>query len=248
MEYPEEFSAPARARVEAERITAHRDLEAKRNQVPWSRYGPVAADEKNLRQYILRVFLVFSEEACKLAGLWSVDGVRSRALEFLRRFTIEAYSEDGHDKSERKLREMISHRDGSLLPEAGREFRKCAEWGQFEKQLLALARVDARDGVEKLSRRPPATREKDPRKERIAIFKGRQRGIKARDVCVMLDQFLSREAPALKAKLEPLPAWVRKANGARTWVGVFDCKETHDLVRAYVNKVPALQTGKRGSI
>ena len=145
MEYPREFSAQARGRVEVEQIRAHRDLDQNRNQVAWSRYGPVAADEGNLRRYILRVFLAFSEEACKLE-LWAVDRVRSEALEFLRLFTIQAYYEDGHDKSGRKLSRMISDHDGSILSEVEREFRKLAEWGQFEEQLLALEKVGARTG------------------------------------------------------------------------------------------------------
>lgn len=86
-------------------------------------------------------------------------------------------------------------------------------------------------------RRPP-----DPRKELIARIKANQPGIGARGVCAVIDRSIDREAPALRARIAPLSAWVTKSKGVSTWAGVFDSKQTHHLVRSYVNKVPALQT------
>ncbi len=145
MKYPEDLSPQARARVEAERLKAGEQLEQRRDQVPWVRYGPVRADEENLRKYILRVFLVFAQEACKLGSQrqWTVDRIRSEVDEFLRRFTIEAYSDKGHDKSGRKLREMTDNY-GSILPKVQWEFKKSAEYHQFERELLAVAEQQAR--------------------------------------------------------------------------------------------------------
>ncbi len=145
MEYPQDFSPQARARVEAERLKAGKQLEQRRDQVPWVRYGPVRADEENLRKYILQVFLVFAQEACKLGsqGQWPVDRIRPEMDEFLRRFTIEACSDKGYDKDGRKLPEMIDNY-GSILPKVKWEFKKSAEWQQFEQELLAVAEQQAR--------------------------------------------------------------------------------------------------------
>jgi hypothetical protein len=143
MDYPRDFPPEARARVEAEGLKATRDLERDRDQVPWSRYGPTAKDEENLRRYILRVFLAFAQQACKLGPLWTVDRIRAEANEFLRRFTIEAYYHEGHDKDGRKLRDMVSHVNGSILPEVRREFEKSELWHQFQEELLAVAEAAA---------------------------------------------------------------------------------------------------------
>lgn len=130
--YPREFSPQARARVEAGRLKAGKQLEQRMSQ------APSFAGQEILRNYILRVFLVFAKEAFKLGseGLWTVDEVRSEVAEFLRRFTIEAYYGKGHGKG---LPEMTSHWNGSILPEVQREFERSAEWREFEDGLLAVA-------------------------------------------------------------------------------------------------------------
>jgi hypothetical protein len=66
MDYPGEFSAQARARVEAERVKAGKQLEQDMNRA--SRYGPGITQQQVLRQYILRVFRVFAHEACALGS------------------------------------------------------------------------------------------------------------------------------------------------------------------------------------
>jgi hypothetical protein len=143
MEYPTDFPPQARARVEAEGLKATRDLERDREHVAWSPYGPGAEDEANLRKYILRVFWAFAQQACKLGSLWTVTRIRAEADEFLRTLTIEAYHREGYDQSGRKLREIICHWDGSVLPEIRREFEKSEEWHQFQEQLLAVAEAQA---------------------------------------------------------------------------------------------------------
>lgn len=154
MQYPKEFSQQARARVEVERPRARKQLRQDRDDVPWFRFGPTAKDEENLRRYILRVFLVFAEQACELGaqGRWTVDHIRSEADEFLRRLVIEAYFEEGHDKAGRKLREMVSHWDGSILPETQRELEKMAEWRQFEEALETVATRQAQHSSESVDR------------------------------------------------------------------------------------------------
>lgn len=105
-----------------------------------SGYGRIHKHEENLRNFILRVFLAFTQEACKvgLAGIWTVDRIREEADEFLRRFTIEAYYGYGHDSSGHRLPEMTSNW-GHLKLEVEREFRKSSEWRKYEDELLATA-------------------------------------------------------------------------------------------------------------
>jgi hypothetical protein len=142
MEYPREFSAEARAEIEAERLTGINWLARKRKQVESYFPGPVEADEQNLRTYILRVFLAFVKQACKLdSTAWSVDRIRREAEEFLRIFTIEAYYEQGYNRNGHRLSEMISNWTGNILPEVEREFRQSAEWRKYERQLLRAAKA-----------------------------------------------------------------------------------------------------------
>jgi hypothetical protein len=149
--YPLEFSAQARARVEAENLKARKLYDEQRQNVPWSKFGPSRADEENLRRYILRVFHVFTQEACKLGsqGELTIEQIRSSADEYLRLFTIEVYYHEGYDKNVRKLREMTSHMNGSILPEVEREFRRSDEWHQFEGELLTVAEKIAKGSVQK---------------------------------------------------------------------------------------------------
>ncbi len=234
MEYPRDFPAHARARIEAKQIRAHRDFEKSRNEVPQSKYGPVAADEKNLRKYILGVFLAFAQETCKLG--WGVDRVRSESREFLRRFTIEAYSDDGRDKSGRKLREMTSNWDGSLLPEVNQEFRKSPEWHQFEDRLLTQVNARTSTGV---GRQRHGI---DRRKELIASLRARNPDAQVRKICGLIDQKIEKEAPILRADFAPLESWTKLVPSERTWVGLYEHSKTHERVRSYINKVPPLKT------
>jgi hypothetical protein len=133
--YPKTFSEEACAVVEAEKLRAHRDFVKQRKD------APLGGFEEVFRNYVLRVFLAFTGEACKLGhqGVFTVPQIRETATEFLRRFTIEAYYEDGFDQAGRKLGEMTSHLNGSLLRDAERKFRKSTQWQRFEDDLLAVA-------------------------------------------------------------------------------------------------------------
>lgn len=143
MDYPTDFPQESRARVEAERLRAVRELEQNRKAFS-SSYGPTREDEQNLRHYILRVFLAFAHEACELGlqGRWPVERIRSEADEFLRLFTIEAYYSQGHDQAGRKLADMLGD-CGGLLPEVRRKFEESPEWSKFQDELLAVAERQA---------------------------------------------------------------------------------------------------------
>jgi hypothetical protein len=129
MNYPQEFSPLARARVEAERIRANRELEKK----------PLR-DRRDLYPCILRVFLVFGHEACELGrqGIWTADHIRDEAKEFLRKFTIATYYEKGYDQSGRRFSQMTGNY-GGLLSEVAQHFLKSEEWHKFEDELLETA-------------------------------------------------------------------------------------------------------------
>jgi hypothetical protein len=82
----------------------------------------------------------------------------------------------------------------------------------------------------------------DVRKQEIASIKAGEPGILARNICLQMDWKINRAAPVFRERIEPLPSWIKKANGKRTWKEVFDDKHTHHSVRSFVNKVPALKT------
>ena len=152
MQYPREFTAESRNRIEAERLKASRELDERRKLVPWSKWGPSEVDEANLHKYILRVFLAFAKEACNLCsrGSWTLDRVRREAEDVhLRQFAIEAYSESGNDKNGRKLREITSNWNGSIFPEVKRKLQESPEWKQYEDELLAAAEAVRTKGAER---------------------------------------------------------------------------------------------------
>jgi hypothetical protein len=132
MDYPADFPAPSRARVEAERLKAKRVMDQERGESPRVLYA-----------YILRVFMAFSKEACELGKqrVWNIGDVSGASKEFLRRFTIDAFYEEGHDRYERKFPDMTSNWDGSLLQEVRRSFEKSEEWRRHEVALLEVAEV-----------------------------------------------------------------------------------------------------------
>jgi DNA-binding Xre family transcriptional regulator len=129
--YPAKFSPEARAAVEAELIRAGR-LHDKRK-AEWDSDWPFPL-HRSLQENILTVFLVYAREAIELGrrGVWTVDQVRSQALDGLRHITLEI-------KFKRNYDNFTEWNSGSIRPETQREFEATAEWRQFEDELLALA-------------------------------------------------------------------------------------------------------------
>lgn len=123
---------------------------------PWLAHGPTGTDYQNFYGCVLRVFLAFAEEACKLTSVgWKVDRIRAEAVEFLRRLTIEAYYSDRHDSGGRKLREMTSRFTGGLLSEVEREYQVSGEWRRFEQILLAATSSTIGDKPTEVQRTQP---------------------------------------------------------------------------------------------
>jgi hypothetical protein len=133
MKYPPDYPEESRARVEAEKIRTGRDFDLAKKSAKWTREL-----ETQLRKYILGTFLVFAKEA-QTRRLWPVDRMDSQCREFLRLLTIDAFYEKGYDTSGRRLIEMISNLDGSILFEVQREFEKTPEWKEYQDTLLEVA-------------------------------------------------------------------------------------------------------------
>jgi hypothetical protein len=119
MDYPNDFPPESRAAVAAERLRAERDFEAIRANPPRTKHGFSHDWGAELRKYILRQFIVFVREACKLgrAGVWQIDRIEEASMEFLRRATIDAESSPG---SEVVGRSWTENWGGQIQPEVMR--------------------------------------------------------------------------------------------------------------------------------
>ena len=143
--YPSEFNQVMRARVEAAQLLAKRQLIEERRQPLPGRIQWAGADGRAFEKYVLTVFLAFAKEACTLAtdGTWGIDQIRSEAEEFLRRFTIEAYSSDGVYRNGEHLPKMIGDW-GHLEEEVSLRYRASEYWREYEDALLDAAQAQAR--------------------------------------------------------------------------------------------------------
>jgi hypothetical protein len=137
MDYPQDFPAESRAKVEAEKILAYRNLDRRMTKVS----SGIAA-EGLVRDCIVRIFLVFAKELCAFgqANGRTVDRVGSDADEFLRRLAIMIlYDRPGLGGS------WISNWNGSLTQDAEREFRQSPKWKKYEDLLLKLATTQQKE-------------------------------------------------------------------------------------------------------
>ncbi len=130
-DYPREFSSEARAAVEAQIIRARQKYAHERQARDGSRWPDGAT---RVRSWILSVFLVYARQTIGIGaqGIWSVDKVRSKALEGLRRITIMVVHDVGFGS-------WISNTTGSITSDAMRAFESTPEFKEFEDWLLALA-------------------------------------------------------------------------------------------------------------
>ena len=144
MYFPQELPQKARSLIQVEELNAKRDLDQDRAQAEWSQYGPGEALEKHLRTYVLRTFRVCGGQLCELGSrnLLPVEKIRSRADEFLRRLTIEAFYDQGHDRTGRKLHVPVEN-TGTLRSEIFRKYEKSIQWYQFAEDLLVVSLIQA---------------------------------------------------------------------------------------------------------
>jgi hypothetical protein len=130
MDYPRDFPAESRAKVEAAIIRSGRQFDSKRAKAKWR-----SDIETLFWTYVLTPFVVFAGESSRL-GLWPADEMDRNCREFLRRLTIDAYYQKGRAAG---LREMISNWNGSILWEAQQEIEKTAQWRKYENIRLKFA-------------------------------------------------------------------------------------------------------------
>jgi hypothetical protein len=136
--YPDDFPQKSRSRILEECIRAARDLDLAKQEA-----RGLSEMEGLIKNYILRVFVGFVREARHLGcqGLWTADRLESESRKFLHQFTIRAGLEKAYDRSGSRLPEMVSHWDGSILPEIQCALEQSPEWQEFQDILLEVAGV-----------------------------------------------------------------------------------------------------------
>ncbi len=144
--YPREFSREARNRVEKEVILARRAIGDARRilPAPWSRNVSYPSDEFEQAFFasILRVFLVFAEDAVQLChtGDWGLDRADRESKEFLRRLTITWRHEEGRDRGGNQVREVCGNWGGCQLERwVDEKFRSRPEWTRYEDLFLGIS-------------------------------------------------------------------------------------------------------------
>jgi hypothetical protein len=145
-DYPEEFSAAARARNEKVRVRRRREFEQDRRKAPptnWTK-GKRDWDERCFHVHIWCNAAAFGHEACEVGrqSIWSLDRIRRETEEFLRRFAIDAYYAYGRDRCGNQFPKMTSdgiESAGLLLPAVRQRFYDSKAGRQFENELLAVA-------------------------------------------------------------------------------------------------------------
>ena len=140
MDYPDDFPPESRAAVAAERLRAERDFDAICENPPRTKHGFSHDLAAELRKYILRQFIVFVREACKLgrAGVWQVDRIEGASMEFLRRATIDAEFSKGSGVVGRSWTENWH---GQIQPEVMRLLEQSPEFRQYRDALLEIAEI-----------------------------------------------------------------------------------------------------------
>jgi len=123
MDYPQDFPAESRARVEAALIRAGRQFDSKKPKVQWR-----SDVEKLFWTYVLAPFLVFAQESSRQA-LWPADEMDRKCREFLRRRTIEAHCERGIAAG---LSDPIDNFSCGIRWAALQEIEKTSQWRKYQ--------------------------------------------------------------------------------------------------------------------
>ena len=225
MEYPGDFPAESRAKVEAARIRAGRRFDSDKAKARWN--SDIEAFFKN---YVLTMFLVFAMEARRLR-LWPVDKMRENCQEFLRLLTIEAYFQKGKAAG---LRDMISNWNGSILWEFQQEIEKTPQWRKFENILLKLAEgstgekqaesSSVQNGDKSAQGVGSKSARNDPEVAKRAALVKVNPGVPAEEMCEIFDR-----------QHVPLPArWL--ASGFKTWREAYRNPSYRDRIHTVISK------------
>ena len=138
MDYPQDFRAESRAKVEAAIIRAGRQFDFKKSKA--KRRSEI---EALFWTYVLTPFVLFAMESSRL-GLWQADEMDGKCREFLRLLTIDAYYRKGKAAG---LSDMISNWNGGILWEAQQKIEKTPQWRRYENIRLKFA-VKGRTGTQ----------------------------------------------------------------------------------------------------
>ena len=137
MDYPQDFPAESRGKVEAATIRAGRKFDAQSKRL-YSSGGPLGQIrprglETIFWDYALKPFLAFAEEAYRLR-LWPVDEMNYRCREALRHLVIDAY----YHKGRGIVADPICADSGGIRWQAQQEIERKPEWRKYENLLLKL--------------------------------------------------------------------------------------------------------------
>jgi Helix-turn-helix len=139
MDYPQDFPAESRAKVEAARIRARRRFDVAIKRPPRiahltdRKVSGIPTAELIFWDYVLTPWFVFVKEAYRLR-LWSVDVMKNRCEEALRHFVIEAYYHKGKGIVAKPTDEL-----GGIRLKIKLEIEKKTPWRKYENLLLKLA-------------------------------------------------------------------------------------------------------------
>jgi hypothetical protein len=145
MDYPKDFSTEAQAAVEAEKIKAVKDFEKAKREIQ-NRYDTAVEVRSLLAHCIMRVFRVFAHEACEIgrSGVWTVSRIDKEAHGFLAEIAKELWYDYGYDITGVSLGRITNDINGSLLSNVERNFKRSAEWADYEDERLEVAKAQAK--------------------------------------------------------------------------------------------------------
>jgi len=143
-QYPPNIPQTSRARIKAEIIRADQEFA---DSTIYNDHNLKVA----LHRYILRIFLVFVEEACALGmiGVWPVDFVEEQCAGYLN-FLISTTS----DKGAGRYQSLYGAAPGLTNPEDQRELEKSDGWTKYRSLLLEVADKQAKGGIENRTNGP----------------------------------------------------------------------------------------------
>jgi hypothetical protein len=123
--------------------------------------------------------------------------------------------------------------------ESAIEYRAVPDARHYLKLLVSVDRVNEAPQAKPNRRRPPIYRELDSRKLRISKLKAQIMGISSRKICVAMDEIVERASIPTREALKPLESWTARAGGKRMWVELYDDPRTRNVVKKYINELPA---------
>jgi hypothetical protein len=148
-QYPKGFPLSAQARVEAAKIEGTHFFNELRAEISSENTSDDRARARlttNLLGFVMDVFAVFADEACKLGrhNIWDIVTLRENVERFLFQIACEAYEEKGFDLKGKALIEIVWPMNGTLTTDTERYLKNhWDQWKEYEVKLLEVARLQA---------------------------------------------------------------------------------------------------------